>query len=215
MISGRITIGGDGPALAADLMRPDSGVALGGVVVCHPHPMYGGTRESHVVRALSRAIVAEGMAALAFDFRGAGESAGESVADHTEWMDAVRALDLLEDSLPPATPLAICGYSFGAWVALHVGAMDPRVRAVAAVAPGASLPDDMGERPVCVAHPEDDHITPVEVIADWMAGIGGGELAVVHGADHYLQREAADVARQIAGFLARALAGWSPLESGA
>ncbi|MGB1527346.1 MAG: alpha/beta fold hydrolase, partial [Miltoncostaeaceae bacterium] len=72
-----------------------------------------------------------------------------------------------------------------------------------------------GERAVCVAHPEDDHITPVEVIADWMAGIGGGELAVVHGADHYLQREAGDVARQIAGFLARALAGWSPLESGA
>ena len=65
MISERITIGGDGPALAADLMRPDSGAALGGVGVCHPHPMYGGTRESHVVRALSRAIVAEGMAALA------------------------------------------------------------------------------------------------------------------------------------------------------
>jgi pimeloyl-ACP methyl ester carboxylesterase len=72
----------------------------------------------------------------------------------------------------------------------------------------------MGERPVCVAHPENDHITPVEVIAAWRAGIGG-ELAVVHGADHYLQREAGDVARRIAGFLARALTGWSPLESGA
>jgi hypothetical protein len=73
----------------------------------------------------------------------------------------------------------------------------------------------MGGRPVGVAHPEHDHITPVEVIADWMASVGGGELAVVHGADHYLRDEAGDVARQIAVFLARALAGGSPLESGA
>jgi pimeloyl-ACP methyl ester carboxylesterase len=93
--------------------------------------------------------------------------------------------------------------------------MDPRVRAVAAVAPGASLPDEMGGRPVGIAHPEHDHITPVETIADWLASVGGGELAVVRGADHYLQAEAGDVSRQIAVFLARALAGWSPLESGA
>ena len=215
MITERITIDGDGPSLAAEIMRPDTGVPLAGVVVCHPHPMYGGTRESHVVRALARAIVAQRMAALVFDFRGAGESAGESTAAHEEWTDALRALDTLEDSLPPGTPMAIAGYSFGAWVALHVGAADPRVRAVAVVAPGASLPDDMGGRPVCVAHPENDHITPVEVIADWMSSVGGGELAVVHGADHYLQREAGDVSNHLAAFLARALAGWSPLESGA
>ena len=207
MISERVTIGGDGPALAGEVLRPDAGTPLAGVVVCHPHPMYGGTRESHMVRALGLAMVAQRMAALVFDFRGAGESAGESVADHTEWMDAVRALDLLEDSLPPGTPLGVCGYSFGAWVALHVGAMDPRVRAVAAVAPGASLPDDMGERPVCVAHPENDHITPVQRIVDWMASMGGGELLVVHDADHYLQAEAGDVARQVAEFLARSFVG--------
>jgi len=215
VITERITIDGDGPSLAAEIVRPDTGVPLAGVVVCHPHPMYGGTRESHMVRALARAIIVQRMAALVFDFRGAGESAGESTAAHEEWTDALRALDTLEDALPPGTPMAIAGYSFGAWVALHVGAADPRVRAVAVVAPGASLPDDMGGRPVCVAHPENDHITPVAVIADWMSSVGGGELAVVHGADHYLQREAGDVSNHLAAFLARALAGWSPLESGA
>jgi alpha/beta superfamily hydrolase len=215
VISERITVGGDGPPLAAEILRPDAGTPLAGVVVCHPHPMYGGTRESHVVRALARAIVAQRMAALVFDFRGAGESAGESTATHEEWTDALRALDRLEDALPPGTPMAISGYSFGAWVALHVGAADPRVRAVGVVAPGASLPADMGGRPVCVAHPENDHITPVAVIADWISAVGGGELAVVHGADHYLQRDADDVSKHLAAFLARALAGWSPLESGA
>lgn len=210
MTSERVTIGGDGPPLAGDLLKPDAGPALAGVVVCHPHPAYGGTRQSHVVQAIARALVAERMAALAFDFRGAGESAGQSEAGPAEWLDAVRALDHLEQALGPGRPLAICGYSFGAWVALNVGAMDPRVRAVAAVAPGTSNPHDMGGRPVLVAHPEHDHITPVEDVAEWLGAAGGGQLAVVHGADHYLQAEAGDVARQVAVFLAGAMAGGSP-----
>ncbi|MSO45125.1 MAG: alpha/beta fold hydrolase [Thermoleophilia bacterium] len=213
MTAERITIGGDGPPLAADLYLPDTGVPLGGVVICHPHPAYRGTRASHVVRALIRAVVADSMAALAFDFRGAGESAGESVADHTEWGDAARALDVLEDALPPGTPLAIAGYSFGAWVALNVGAADPRVRAVAAVAPGSTLPTDMGGSVVAVAHPENDHITPVPVIADWMESVGGGELTVIHGADHFLIHHAPEVSMLLAAFLARALSSPPPLES--
>jgi hypothetical protein len=163
-----------------------------------------------VVQAIAQALVAQGMAALVFDFRGAGDSAGESQAGQAEWTDAARALDHLEQVLGPGWPLAICGYSFGAWVALNVAAADPRVRVVAAVAPGLSNPDDMGGRSVLVVHPEHDHITPVEGIADWLGAAGGGELAVVHGADHYLQGEAPDVARQVAAFLADALAGGSP-----
>ncbi len=186
-------------------MRPDVGAPLAGVVVCHPHPMYGGTRGSHMVQAIARAVVEAHMAALVFDFRGAGESAGDPVADHTEWTDAVRVLDALQDAVPPGTPLAICGYSFGAWVALHVGAMDHRVRAVAAVAPGWYLPGDLRGCPVYVAHPEGDHLTPVPVIADWLTSAGGGELVVVPGADHYLRAEADDVGRGIADFLSRAL----------
>lgn len=206
MTGERVTIGGDGPPLAGDLMQPDAGPALAGVVVCHPHPAYGGTRQSHVVQAIAHAVVAQRMAALAFDFRGAGESAGQSEAGPAEWTDTARALDHLEHHLGPGRPLALCGYSFGAWVALNVAAMDPRVRAVAAVAPGLQNPDDMGDRPVLVVHPEHDHITPVEDVAEWLRAAGGGQLAVVHGADHYLQAEAGDVARQVSMFLARALA---------
>lgn len=215
MVAERVTIAGDGPPLAGDLWRPDAGPAMAGVVVCHPHPAYGGTRHSHVVQAIARAVVAQRMAALVFDFRGAGDSGGQSEAGGAEWTDAVRALDHVGEHLGADRPLAICGYSFGAWVALNVAAMDPRVRAVAAVAPGLSNPDDMGGRPVLVAHPEHDHITPVQDVADWLGSAGGGQFAVVHGADHYLQDEAVDVARQVAAFLARALAGgWAPSAMG-
>ena len=63
--------------LEALLEEPEEGAPRFAAVVCHPHPAYGGTRESHIVRALVRAFVARGMAALTFDFRGAGESQGE------------------------------------------------------------------------------------------------------------------------------------------
>lgn len=206
MITERLTIGGDGPALAADITRPDLGTPVAGVVVCHPHPAYGGTRESHIVRALVRAFVDRGMAALSFDFRGAGESQGEIEGSTTEWQDVTRALDALEDALPPGTPLALAGYSFGAWCACNVAAGDPRVRAVALVAPGASMPATLDGRPIAIAHPEHDHITEPEVLADWLASIGGGELAVIHGADHYLRSQAGEVSDYLGDFLARSLA---------
>jgi len=200
-----LTIGGDGPALAADITRPELGAPVAGVVVCHPHPAYGGTRESHIVQALVRAFVDRGMAALTFDFRGAGESQGEIEGSTTEWADVTRALDALEDALPPGTPLALAGYSFGAWCAVNVAAGDPRVRATALVAPGASMPATLDGRPIAIAHPENDHITEPQVLADWLQSIGGGELAVIHGADHYLRDRADEVSDYLGEFLIRSL----------
>ncbi len=205
MITEFLTIGGDGPALAADITRPDLGAPVAGVVVCHPHPAYGGTRQSHIVRALVRAFVDRGMAALSFDFRGAGESQGESQGSTTEWSDVIRALDALEDALPPGTPLALAGYSFGAWTAVNVAAGDPRVLAIALVAPGASMPATLDGRPIAIAHPEHDHITEPPVLADWLQAIGGGELAVIHDADHSLRDHAGEVSDYLGDFLARVL----------
>ena len=205
MITEHLTIGGDGPALAADITRPDLGAPVAGVVVCHPHPAYGGTRESHIVRALVRAFTERGMAALSFDFRGAGESHGDIEGSTTEWGDVTRALDALEDALPPGTPLALAGYSFGAWCAVNVAAGDPRVQAVALVAPGSSMPATLGGRPIAIAHPENDHLTDPQVLADWLASIGGGELAVINGADHYLRDRAGEASEYLGDFLARSL----------
>ncbi len=205
MITEFLTIGGDGPALAADITRPDLGAPVAGVVVCHPHPAYGGTRQSHIVRALVRAFVDRGMAALSFDFRGAGESQGESQGSTIEWSDVIRALDALEDALPPGTPLALAGYSFGAWSAVNVAAGDPRVLAIALVAPGASMPATLDGRPIAIAHPENDHITEPQVLADWLSSIGGGELAVIRGADHSLRDRAGEVSNYLGDFLARVL----------
>ena len=53
MTGQRVTIGGDGPPLAGDLLTPHAGPPLAGVVICHPHPAYGGTRQSHVVQAIA------------------------------------------------------------------------------------------------------------------------------------------------------------------
>jgi len=124
-----------------------------------------------------------------------------------------RALDVLEDALPPETPLALSGYSFGAWCAVNVAAHDPRVCAVALVAPGASMPETLGGRPIAIVHPENDHLTPPAVLADWLASIAGGELVVVQGADHFLGTQAEEAADVLAEFLLHVITDGSPVES--
>ncbi len=62
-------------------------------------------------------------------------------------------------------------------------------------------------------HHENDHLTPPAVLADWLASIGGGELVVVQGADHFLRTQAEEAADVLAEFLLRVIADGSPVES--
>jgi len=114
----------DGPRLVGDLAMAST--VVGAAVVCHPHPQYGGTRFDQVVSAMFAALPGAGIATLRFDFRSAfSDGVGER-------LDALAAIDELE-AAAPGVPLALVGYSFGAWVVL--GLDDDRVDAMVAVAP--------------------------------------------------------------------------------
>src|SRR6266540_978811 len=90
-----------------------------GIVVCHPHPMYGGDMHNNVVDAICDTAVAEGIAALRFNFRGAGASEGRYDNGVGEQDDVRAALTYLR-GLPEvdSARVALAGYSFGAAVAL-------------------------------------------------------------------------------------------------
>lgn len=109
------------------------------VVLCHPHPEYGGTMEDSVVRAVAERLQAGRIATLRFNFRGVGRSEGHH-GGGTEEVDDVRAaLDCLATQAPAAR-LALVGYSFGAAVAVRAAALDPRpARLVAIALPAAML----------------------------------------------------------------------------
>ena len=114
----------DGIVLEGQLDLPDEGAATpsAGVVICHPHPQYGGEMTNNVVMAVSSSIVAYGMAALRFNFRGVGRSGGAYDNGVGEQDDALAALEALAtgvvgDDLPDEMRVGLAGYSFGGGVA--------------------------------------------------------------------------------------------------
>ncbi|MGC2751858.1 MAG: alpha/beta family hydrolase, partial [Candidatus Acidiferrum sp.] len=96
-------------------------------VVCHPHPLFGGTMHNKVVYQAAKSLDALGLPVLRFNFRGTGLSEGKHDRGDGERGDVRAALDFLAGEFPN-TPLLVCGFSFGCWVGLRVGCEDARVK---------------------------------------------------------------------------------------
>ena len=142
-----ITIAGPVGALQALLASP-ADPPRGAAVVCHPHPQYGGSMDNKVVHTLSRAFVLAGLAALRFNFRGVGASAGEYDDGRGEVED-VRAACALMRERHPRQPLWLAGFSFGAAMALRASeaaqvaglvTVAPPVAGLESYAPPAGMP---------------------------------------------------------------------------
>jgi alpha/beta superfamily hydrolase len=101
--------------------------ASAAALVCHPHPLYGGTMHNKVVYRAAKAAIEAGLPTLRFNFRGVGKSMGTYDDGLGEREDVRAALDYLEARFP-GLPICLLGFSFGAWVGLQVGASDLRVQ---------------------------------------------------------------------------------------
>jgi alpha/beta superfamily hydrolase len=121
-----LIIPGHGVKLEAVLRRPERKPLRGAAVLCHPHPVYGGTMNNRVVFRAGKAAIDSGLAALRFNFRGVGASTGEFEDGVGEQQDVAAAVDWLRTKLPDL-PLVLIGFSFGAWVGLQVAGRDPRI----------------------------------------------------------------------------------------
>jgi alpha/beta superfamily hydrolase len=88
-------------------------------VVCHPHPLFGGTMHNKVVYQTAKSLDSLGLAVLRFNFRGVGKSAGTHDNDDGEQGDVRAALDFLTAEFP-AAPQLVAGFSFGSRVGLRV-----------------------------------------------------------------------------------------------
>jgi alpha/beta superfamily hydrolase len=122
-----------GPAgrLEALLMRPE-GEPAAAAVFLHAHPLHGGMMHFKAVFRAAKALQEQGLAVLRFNFRGVGRSEGVHDDGRGEQDDARSALDEMEGRFP-GRPLVLGGFSFGADIALRVGAAQPRVRALVAL----------------------------------------------------------------------------------
>jgi alpha/beta superfamily hydrolase len=184
----------DGHTLAADLAEP-TGAVRGGVVLCHPHPLYGGNRFHPVVDALFRALPTAGFRTVRFDFR-AAHSGGVG-----ERNDVIAALDALAEPGTAGLPLHVVGYSFGALVAL--GTEDARIAGVVAIAPPLTPDAPAHAGPALVLSPRHDQFCPPEQAAAVTADWPDTTVDAIEGADHFLVGAAAAVATRTLAWLTR------------
>ncbi|MCL0043346.1 alpha/beta hydrolase [Dehalococcoidia bacterium] len=121
----------DGFSLEGELLLPLSDSHCSGVVICHPHPQYGGDMHNNVVQTVRNSLIQKGIAVLTFNFRGVGNSEGTYSGGEGEGKDAVAALDYLK-TVDQVTdrPIGLCGYSFGAHVASSVAMQYPGLTAL-------------------------------------------------------------------------------------
>ncbi len=122
----------DGPAGRLEaLLNAGAGKATRAALVCHPHPLYGGTLHNKVVFHTMKALHNFGFPVLRFNFRGAGLSQGEHDGGRGDVDDVRTALDWLDGEFH--LPLIFAGFSFGAAIGLQAACPDARVKAVIAL----------------------------------------------------------------------------------
>jgi alpha/beta superfamily hydrolase len=186
MVEPRIVRVDDEVVLEAELASP-SGTPRARVVLCHPHPQYGGTMRSIVISALFEALPRSGVACLRFNFRGVEESTGFHDGGRGEWEDAGAARDAHVAHVAGESPIIVAGWSFGADVTLAL--TDPRITAWLAVAPPLRVFDA-----VPVAHDprrkhlvlaEHDEVRPPAEVEATIVGWAATTSEVVAGASHF------------------------------
>jgi len=95
-----------------------------GIVICHPHSLYGGSMFNNVVDAIEEGFSRKGFTTLKFNFRGVGESKGVYDEGKGEVHDLLAALKFLRDHIDKNAFTLLSGYSFGAWIASKAALLD-------------------------------------------------------------------------------------------
>jgi len=158
-------------------------------VICHPHPLFGGTMHNKVVYNAAKTMDALGIPVLRFNFRGAGLSAGEHDKGRGELGDVRAALDHLAAQFP-GIPLLLAGFSFGSVVGLRVGCRDARVSELI----GIGIPVNSSDfsfladcpKPKLFVHGSNDKFGARKKADETVEALTGeNRLVVVEDADHF------------------------------
>lgn len=183
-----LSLQGEAGVLEALLDVPAEGLVRGTAFIAHPHPLFGGTMHNKVVQTLARAFVQCGWRAVRFNFRGVGASAGSYDEGRGEAQDMLRVME----QMTPDGPVALAGFSFGAFVTSHVVQALGEARlpqAVVLVGTAASrfevapVPQALHER-CLVVHGEQDETVPLASVMDW-ARPQSLPITVIPGVEHF------------------------------
>jgi alpha/beta superfamily hydrolase len=190
----------DWPAAAAG--GGDPGVPAF-AVVCHPHPLFGGTLTNKVVHTLARAFNDFGLPSLRFNFRGVGASTGTHDEGRGEVQDALAAIRYCRERWPGAQ-LWLAGFSFGAAVAVRAS-IEAAPAGLVAVAPAVDRIDVGAVTPDCpwlVLLGDADEVVSPQRMLEWARGLRPQpDIQVMAGAGHFFHGRLPQLREAVTAFL--------------
>ena len=200
----------DGLSLEAEIRMPE-GSPRASAVICHPHPLGGGSKDHPILWAIRNELARRGFAVLSFNFRGVMGSEGSFGGGEAEVEDVRAAIDTIRERVDG--PTFVAGWSFGAMVALNEAVTDHRVAALALVGvpagesidvPRPDLPSSEElanlNRPVLFCVGEADQYAPLPEFKRLVKLVPGAELAVFPDTDHFFWRRERELAERIGSF---------------
>jgi uncharacterized protein len=210
----------DGLALEGEIRHPD-GPPAGLAVLCHADPRYGGSKDHPLLWAIRIELAARRrLVVLSFNFRGVMGSEGEFGGGTAEIEDVRAAISRVRRELE--APAFVCGWSFGARVALREAIGDDRVAALALVGfplaeaegvvpPPPPPPEDLAavRSPVLLLSGDADPFSPPAELDRLARQLSQGTVHVVEGTDHYFGRREREAAAIVGAFAENALSAGS------
>lgn len=188
--------------------EPAHGGARNVALICHPHPLYGGTMTNKVVHILARACNDMGAVAVRFNFRGVGASAGAHDDGAGETQDTLAMLEWIEQRWPDAH-IWLAGFSFGAAMALRAalqraGAGRP-VRRLITVAPALRWLEQADASPGCpwlIVQGDQDELVDASAVTAWAKGLSRPPaLKILPGVDHFFHGRLNDLRDAVKAWL--------------
>jgi len=180
----------DGPAgqLEGLLESMRDSAPVASAVICHPHPVHGGTMHNKVVHTLARAFIGQGFSVLRFNFRGTGQSEGKYDEGRGELLDALAAVRWMRERAPDL-PVWLAGFSFGAAIAIRASLeTEPEglISVAPAVSPFADKTDSQPDCPWLIMHGDQDEVVDIDETVEWVNKLEPGpELTVFPDTKHF------------------------------
>jgi len=206
-----VSFSSGGLLLEGILAIPEGAEPFPAVIVCHPHPLYGGSMDNNVVYSLSETLTQASFVSFKFNFRGVGGSQGEFGQGPGEQEDvkaAISFISMVKEVDPKRIGLA--GYSAGAGFAFTIGFNDARIKALAAVSPPLPMFDfnflRSCSKPKFLISGSRDDLIPINQFLEFCQNLPEPrECEAIEGADHFWWGYESRLAAKVAAFFTRVL----------
>ena len=195
----------DGPVgqLEATLDYQVEEIPIGSAIICHPHPLHGGTMDNKVAHTLSRAFLKSGYNSLRFNFRGTKNSEGKFGSGIGELDDLLAVIKWMK-TREHSEILWLAGFSFGAAIAINASSII-EVNGLVSVAPAIEKFTNFTNQPQCpwlILQGDEDELVDIKTTINWLNTLNPGpELLILPQAEHFFHGRLVELREEIFKFV--------------